>query len=594
MSLFEKVREAVESRTGLLGALGRAVNVHLPGGAKWRYVFGAMLLGLVLVEALTGVAIMTVYSPGTHTAWASTYYIQYVLPWGAMVRGMHHWASHGLVVLIIAHMLQVVSSGAHRAPREVNWWLGMGLAAMVLGFAMTGFPLSWEQRGYWASRVETGIIGTMPVMGPMAQRLALGGTTYGALTLTRFYTLHVIVLPALFAALMGAHLGLVRKHGLKGSTPSSDTTEDRWWPSQAARDAVAAFAMVALVAWVARTKGLHMDAPADAQSRYPARPEWYFSPLSQLLHHFQGPMQIVGTAVIPGALGGYLAALPFVDGPSRKGVARIAGLLPLALFGMGAVFLGWEMKHHDSNDRDFRKATWEAHVQARRSVELAARGVPPEGPLEMMHNDPDVRPRALFAQQCGSCHAVQGVSTQRKGPTLDGFGSRAWAQAFIVWPDHPQLMGTTEIHDMPAQRRYNDDQLRALSEWLYSQGVERGDAPANAELVAQAIPLVRERCNMCHLGSLTPSDTEGVTRDAPSLDGWGSREWIYEQMVNPQRIEQYSSRNHMPRFRDKLGDRELRMIVDFTRQLRSRTAPSVQRPPAPTPAPAAVPAAPGA
>jgi hypothetical protein len=79
-----------------------------------------------------------------------------------------------------------------RAPREVNWWLGLALGAMVLGFAMTGFPLAWDQRGYWVSHVETGIMGTLPVVGPLVQRLVLGGTQYGALTLTRFFTLHVM------------------------------------------------------------------------------------------------------------------------------------------------------------------------------------------------------------------------------------------------------------------------------------------------------------------------------------------------------------------------------------------------------------------
>ncbi len=585
MSLLDRIREAAESRAGLPSSLSRSVDVAMPGGANPRHIFGAVLVALFIVEALTGVAMMTVYAPNPTSAWASTYYLQFVLPWGAMVRAMHHWASHGLVVGIAAHMLQTVASGAHRAPRELNWWLGLALAAMVLGAAMTGFPLAWDQKGYWVSRVETGIMGTLPVMGPAVQRFVLGGAQYGALTLTRFYTLHVAVIPAAFVAILGAHAALVRRHGIRGGEGAS--SDARWWPSQAAIDTVAMLVTVALVAWLAKSKGVVLDAPADPQSQYPARPEWYFMPLSQLLHHFQGSKQIIGTAVIPGVLTGYLATLPWLDGPSRKGVARIVVLAPLAIFAAGAFWLGWELTSHDAHDRDLAKANVIVHRQARRAVELARMGVPPEGPLEMMRNDPAVRPAALFKQNCGTCHAVRDMSTQRKGPRLDGFGSRAWAAAFVAFPDHPELMATTTIHDMPPQRRLSDDELRAVSEWLYSQGVERGEPAADPALLATATPIIRERCNGCHLGSLTPSDTEGMTRDAPSLDGWGSREWIYDQIMIPHRMEQYGARNHMTRFRDKLSDREAQMIVDYTRSLRTRPAPATIRPPRPQPAPEA-------
>ena len=591
MSPLSQLRETLESRTGLGASMHRAADVAMPGGARWRHVFGLALVALFVVEALTGVAMMTVYSPGTQTAWASTYYLQHVLPWGGLVRAMHHFASHGLVVGVVLHLLQVVVAGGHRAPREVNWWLGLALGAMVLGFAMTGFPLAWDQRGYWVSHVETGIMGTLPVVGPLVQRLVLGGTQYGALTLTRFFTLHVFVLPALLVALLGAHVAIVRRHGVKA--PDGASGDGRWWPSQAARDALVALAAVVAVTWAARRYGVALDAPADGQSQYPARPEWYFMPLSQLLHHFQGSRQIIGTAVIPAVLTGYLAALPWIDGPARKGTARVVALAPLALFAAGAMFLGWELVHHDRGDREFAKATREAERQARRAVELARMGVPPEGPLEMVRNDPAVRPAALFRQNCATCHAVRGMSEQRKGPRLDGFGSRGWAAAFVAWPDHPELMATTEIHDMPPQRRVDDNDRRAVAEWLYAQGVERGDPPADAALVERGAPIIRERCNACHLGSLTPSDVEGVVRDAPSLDGWGSREWIYEQVVNPQRMEQYWARNHMPRFRDKLSEREIAMIVGYTRGLRTRPAPDTVRPPRPQPPPeSAAPAAP--
>ncbi|MFO0606990.1 MAG: cytochrome b N-terminal domain-containing protein [Polyangiales bacterium] len=561
-----------------LGA--RPLDAPLTSGPSWRHALGAALAALLLVEALTGVAMMTVYSPGVNTAWASTFYLQHVLPWGALVRALHHWASQGLVVLLGAHLAAAAVAKAHRAPRELTWLLGLGLAGLTLAFCTTGFPLAWDQRGYWASRVETGIIGTMPVMGPAVQRAVLGGARYGALTLTRFYTLHVAVLPALLVGLVMAHVALVRRLGT-APRDGGDAPEG-WWPSQAARDAVGALAAVLVVAALARVKGIDLDAPADPQSQYPARPEWYFAPLSQLLHHFQGPKQLIGTAVIPGLVATYLAALPWVDGPSRKGAARAAALLPLALVAAGAGYLGWEMKSHDAADRNFQRATANARAQASRAIALARLGVPPEGPLDMLHNDPARRPRELYKQHCGVCHAARDVADQHKAPRLDGFGSRAWATAFVAWPDHPELMGTVTQdmgERMGPQRRLSDDDLRAVAEWLYNEGVERGDPPADAALVTRGQALIA-RCNNCHLGRVTPA-VEGTTRDAPSLDGWGSREWIYEQVVNPQRLEQYGARNHMPRFRGKLTERELAMVVDFTRSLRTREAPARRSAPEP-------------
>lgn len=202
----------------------------------------------------------------------------------------------------------------------------------------------------------------------------------------------------------------------------------------------------------------------------------------------------------------------------------------------------------------------------------------------MVHNDPAVRPGELFAQYCGTCHAVRGESRQRKGPRLDGFGSRAWAAAFIIWPDHPELMGTTEINDMPAQhRRLHDDGVRAVAEWLYSCGYEPGDAaPPDAALVSAGEAIYRQRCTTCHQGAGDTSGAELADRDAPDLDAWGSRAYVRAQVLNPGAPENHGARNHMPRFHDRLSERELAMVVSHVRSLRVRPAPATLNEPAPT------------
>ena len=569
--MLEHLKSWIDERTGLSLKLSHLANVAMPGGARWRRVFGHSMLILIALEVLTGVAMMTVYTPSTTNAWSSTWYIETVLPLGHLVRGAHHFGAHAIVVLLGLHVMQTVFDRAGARPRELNHLMGLGIAGLVVFELMTGFPLAWDQRGYWVSRIETGIIGSAPVVGPMLQRFLVGGLHYGQLTITRFYTLHVALVPLALAMGILAHLAMVRTHGLVGDASKGDP-DARWWPSQAARDAVAALVTLLAVLWAAHKWGAPLDAPADGASQYPAVPEWFFMPLSQLLKHFSGRWQIVGTMVIPGALSAYVAALPWVDrAPTLS--RRLPVLLPLVVAGFAAVGLGMELAHH-THEPAFARSVHAAEATARRARNLARAGIPPEGPLEMLHNDPAVRPRELFVQYCGSCHAVRGASEQRTGPTLDGFGSREWASAFVAWPDRPIFMGTTQIHDMPAQhRRLHDDGLRAVSEWLYSRGVEEGDPPADAALVAQGETIYRRRCTTCHQGQGDTSGTESTERDAPDLDVWASREWLRAQMLNPGAGVNYGARNHMPRFGDRVTDRELNMILDYVRSLRRTAAP---------------------
>jgi len=569
----------IESRTGLPGALLRAADVTLHDGPRWRYAVAFALVVLLAVLGITGVALMTVYAPGVHTAWSSVFYLQEVLPWGRLVRGVHYFASHAAVALFGIHLALTALAAGYRRPREVSWWLGLGLGGLVVAFVITGLPLAWDQRGYWSSRVETGIAASLPLVGPRVHRLLLGGSHYGALTLTRFYTLHVAVLPVLLGLVLYAQSALVRRHGLGDPAPEArpEAPAVSWWPSQGARNLTLSFVVVAVVTWMARRWGAPLAAPADAASQYPAVPLWFFMPLSQLLK-VAGPRgQIWAAVVAPGVLVTYLVALPWLD---RAGAAwrRALCLLPLGIAALGAGLLGRGLQR-TTRQPAFVARVQAAEVRAVRARVLARQGIPVEGPLELVRNDPEVRPRELFAQHCGTCHAVRGVSEETRGPRLDGFGSRGWARAFLVWPDAPHFMGTTEIHDMPPQgRRLREEGLRAVSEWLYSRGVEPGEAPADATLVAQGEALYRRRCTTCHQGEGDQSASEPEDRDAPNLDRWGSRAYIQAQMLDPGGRENYGTRNHMPRFGDRLSARELVMVIDYVRRLRTHEPPAVVEP----------------
>lgn len=580
MSRWSSLVDRLDASTGWVSSLRRWLATPVYGGARWRYALGAVFVALVLVEVLTGAALMTVYAPSTQTAWASTWFLQEVTPWGAVVRGAHHFASHALVVVMGLYALRVLLDGEHRRPRAAMWWAAMAIGGLVLAMNVTGFPLAWDQRGYWASRVETGIIGSVPLVGAHLRALLLGGPRYGALSLSRFFTLHVVALPLLLALALRLRFVMLRQHGM-GEGEGGES----WWPSQAARDAALSLVAVAAVLFLARRFGAPLDAPADPQSQYHAEPEWYFAPLSQLLRELAGPAQLLGTVIVPGLIVAWVAALPYTDREGRGRAMRAVVYLPLVVVALTAGWLAMKLvaSHADPN---YVSAKADEARRAARARELARGGIPAEGALDMVRNDPRVRPRELFAQHCGTCHAVQGESRQRRGPRLDGFGSRQWAAAVVTWPDHPELFGATEIHEMPPQlRRLREEGVRAVSEWLYSQGVEPGDPPADAALAATGSEIYHRRCTVCHQGAGDTSETEASERDAPDLDGWGSRAWIRAQVVDPASPRNYGARNHMPSFRDRLSADDLARVVEYTRSLRRRPAPEVRPPPAPPPPP---------
>src|SRR5687768_11308407 len=137
-----------------------------------------------------------------------------------------------MIVVLGMHLLQVALYGAYKRPREVNWWFGLALLGLVQALALTGYLLPWDQKGYWATRVATNIAGTIPVVGDAQQKLLQGGSEYGSLTLTRFYALHVFVLPAGVALLAVIHVALFRKHGVTPSPKADLTKVDSFHPAQ--------------------------------------------------------------------------------------------------------------------------------------------------------------------------------------------------------------------------------------------------------------------------------------------------------------------------------------------------------------------------
>lgn len=184
------------------------------GPVSWLYTLGSATLFVLTLQAVTGALLAMNYVPSPEHAYESVRYIDQEVLLGRLVRGLHHWGASFMVVLAALHMLRVYFMGAYKYPREVTWMTGVALFLIVMGFSFTGYLLPWDQKAYWATAVGINISGQTPVVGPAAAKILMGGSELGAATLTRFYALHVLVLPAAVGALVGLHLFLVVWHGI--------------------------------------------------------------------------------------------------------------------------------------------------------------------------------------------------------------------------------------------------------------------------------------------------------------------------------------------------------------------------------------------
>ncbi|MBS0262655.1 MAG: cytochrome b N-terminal domain-containing protein [Planctomycetes bacterium] len=596
--------EWLDSRTGYRSLMHEALYERVPGGARWRYVWGSTLVFTFVTQLITGLFLWMSYSPSSQTAWESVYYIQHEMQLGWMLRGIHHFTAQAMVVLLVIHLLQVIIDGAYKAPREVNFWLGLILMKIVLGLSLTGYLLPWDQKGYWATKVATNIAGITPVVGEQVQTLAVGGPNYGHHTLTRFFALHAGLLPALLIGFLALHMYVFRRHGLTVPDPihKPDST---FWPDQVLKDGVACLAVLATVLFLVMYHGVgphggaELGAPADATENYSAaRPEWYFLFLFQMLKYFPGESEVIGAMLIPGVILTILALMPIL-GRWKLGhsfnVAFMGGII------LGVVILTGLAIREDSGNTDYRWAVADAETKAERVKELAElQGIGPAGAVQLLRDDPKTRGAALFAAKCASCHRYAGhdgvgrVSAEpATAADLATFGTREWIHSILTDPAGEKNFGATArvpevgerftkgemaqwVAECVTSGKLTAAELNTIVEFLASLSEHKLRGPVDQTLVSAGQKLFAEgkdgvtACYDCHAMKVSP-DPEGlfegssaqIATGAPDLTGYGSAAWLRDFLINPGDKRFYGSHNAMPGFGGQLSDVELKLIVDF-------------------------------
>ena len=293
----------------------------LPKHINLLFSLGSLAMFLLILQAVTGAFLAFYYSPSPEHAHNAVTYISTEVPFGAFVRGLHHWGASAMVIIVVLHLLRVVLYSSYKAPRELTWIFGVLLLLVVLGFGFTGYLLPWDEKAYWATVVGVEIASTAPGLGDFVAKVMRGGTEIGAVTLSRFYALHTIWLPWLAFGLVGVHLFFVRYYGSSGkpeNTPEEMKTGKPFYPDQVFEDVVGMLVLFVALAAVALFVPVPLEDVADpTNADYDPRPEWYFLFLFQLLKYFQGPFEIIGTFLIPTVGMLLLLFLPFLDRSER-------------------------------------------------------------------------------------------------------------------------------------------------------------------------------------------------------------------------------------------------------------------------------------
>jgi ubiquinol-cytochrome c reductase cytochrome b subunit len=442
---MSRVGRWIDERINLTGIRRSLLDRPVSHNLTWWHTLGSATLAVFMVQVVTGVVLAMYYSPSPDHAHESIRYLERVVDSGAALRGIHHWGASAMVVLAVAHMIRVFTMGAYKYPREINWLLGVALLFIVLGFSFTGYLLPWDQKAYWATAVGTNIAGTTPIIGGKLVTFLRGGSQQGAATLTRFYSMHVLLLPILFGAIVGLHLFLVIRQGVAPRTAELETnapklTSDseypgyyrgrehesktggfRFWPDIIAKDVITGTLVIAILAVLGTFVGAPLEAPADpTDSSYVPVPEWYFLPFFQLLKLVPGTWESAIAVGLPMALVLVLLLLPFFDKRSVRSITKrpAAAVILGGIAIFTSILIGASMRDQPKN--------------------VAA----PE--VGRILTSTERAGRTQFdRQQCGGCHKVAGMAAVPKkedapdAPELTEVGlkhSTAWIHSFLEDP----------------------------------------------------------------------------------------------------------------------------------------------------------------
>ncbi len=454
---------------------------ELPPKTGWAATLGTLCALLFVVLAVSGIFLAVYYNPSPDKAYQSIDFIMKDVAGGAMLRGIHHWAAGAMVTVVFIHMMVNFFAGTYRAPREFTWMAGAALFIITLMLGFTGYLLPWDMKAYWATTVSANMPKDLPVIGNFVSQVLLGGDTVSGLTLTRFYAIHTLMLPALLIALVVFHIYMVRVHGITedeaakakeeeeaaespaGNAVLLDAAEPeaparapalaalyRFFPEHMGRSSLV-FGVVFLGILLLAVYGTipREDIAGTLIEDYLPRPEWYYMWLFQLLTYFPGAWEAIGSLGIPIVGCVVLFAVPFfsknpLHGPSNRPIALAAGTAGVICI----VYLTWAAYLAIA---PYGQIT---PVPARELSAAEQRGL-------VLYNE----------KECAYCHQISGRGGVRTGPDMANMvrknRSVAYLADYIKDPLKVVKSSVMPKYDMPKQ------DLEALGSFLRSLDFSR-------------------------------------------------------------------------------------------------------------------------
>ncbi len=467
---LKSVAEWLDARLSLREYLLPILKHPIPRGAAgpmgWWYVFGSASMTLLIIQVITGIGLALVYVPSAEKAYESLLYLNYEQPFGWFLRALHYYAGSGMVVMVLAHLTQVFLHGAYKYPRELTWVVGVLLLLFTLGMFFSGQILRWDPDAYWGLAVGGSMAGRVPVFGPEVVRLMLGGPVIGGDSLSRFFTLHVFVIPGMLLAFLGVHLWLVLRRGISEppipGRPVEPRTYDAVYEEELKEgvpflgDAMmkdvffSAMAVIVVVALAAVIGPKGPNAPPDpALGGANPRPEWPFLWLFALLSLSPAGAETFIILGFPVILIGALLSVPFFSNrgeraPSRRPVAVLSVIVIYTVLGV---------------------LTYQGVAAPWSPLMTAWSGEPVPEDLVRRSTPLQLQGAVMFQNKdCRNCHALEGRGGQR-GPDLTTVGTRLTRDQLIDQVSN----GTPGGGNMPAYgKQLTPAEMTCLTEFLVS------------------------------------------------------------------------------------------------------------------------------
>ncbi|HLD56069.1 MAG TPA: cytochrome bc complex cytochrome b subunit [Candidatus Omnitrophota bacterium] len=336
----------------------------LPKNVGWFHTLGSMSLFLFVSQVLTGILLFVYYRPTMSEAFESVKFIMTKAYMGWLYRQIHAWGANLMVIIVFLHMLRTFITGSYKKPRELTWVVGVFLFLLTLVFGFTGYLLPWNQLAYWATTVGTEVAGSIPVVGEFIKTLLRGGHNVGGETLSRFFVIHVIVLPWIVFFIIVVHLFLVRLQGIATLDPvgqeEAKTKEGTpFFPHHVTKEGVIFFLLLGVLVTLSILAPFDLGEQADPlQTPHAIKPEWYFLPMYQMLKYFP---KLVGIFLV--SLGPLLLIIwPFIDRSKKRHPLKRPISMTIGIMSLLAMLILGMMAYLSETKREFFGQTYEFDI----------------------------------------------------------------------------------------------------------------------------------------------------------------------------------------------------------------------------------------